>query len=91
VLKKFSELHDVNFNDWSFLTGDKKIISSLMKEVGIVTIVGDSVKNSDESWTYFYIHTDRIQLIDQEGKIRKNYPGSKANIDEVVADIKSLE
>ena len=91
VLKKFAELHEVNFKDWDFLTGKKNIIDDLIKQVGVIAVVGDSVKNADGSWTYFYVHTDRIQLIDQEGRIRKNYPGSKANIDKIVDDIKSLE
>jgi len=91
VLKNFAKLHDANFKDWEFLTGKKSIIDSLIKQVGVIAVVGDSVKNADSSWTYFYVHTDRIQLIDQFGIIRKNYLGSKANIDEVLNDIKSIE
>ncbi len=91
TLKKFAELHEVNFKDWDFLTGRKSVIDSLIKQVGVIAVIGDSVKNADSSWTYFYVHTDRIQLIDQDGIIRKNYLGSKANIDEVVNDIKNLE
>lgn len=90
VLKRFSELHNVNFNNWEFLTGEKQIIENLIKKVGVVAFVGDSVLKADGSFTYFYVHTDRIQLVDKEGRVRKNYLGSAVNVDEVVSDVKSL-
>jgi protein SCO1 len=90
VLKKFSELHNVNFNNWDFLTGKKSTIEKLLKKVGVIAFVGDSTTFDDGSKTYYYVHTDRIQLIDQEGRIRKNYLGSKINIDEIVKDVQLL-
>jgi protein SCO1/2 len=90
VLKNFSQIHDVNFSNWEFLTGEKSVIENLMKEVGVVAFVSDSIKMVDSSYTYIYVHTDRIQLIDEEGRIRKNYLGSVINIDEVVNDVKLL-
>ena len=36
------------------------------------------------------MHTDRISLIDKEGRLRKNYMGSKINIEELIKDIKYL-
>ena len=38
----------------------------------------------------YYVHTDRISLIDSKLNIRKNYLGSKADIKEIVQDINSL-
>jgi protein SCO1 len=90
VLKRFSELHNVNFNNWDFLTGNKNTIDKLLKKVGIVAFVGDSTTFDDGSKTYYYVHTDRIQLFDQAGRIRKNYLGSKINIDEIVKDVQLL-
>jgi protein SCO1/2 len=90
VLKKFSELHGVNFDNWEFLTGEKSLIDRLMKDVGVVAIVGDSTVFDNGSKSYYYIHTDRIQLIDEEGRIRKNYLGSKVNIKEVAEDVHRL-
>ncbi len=90
VLKKFSKLHGVDFENWEFLTGEKSMIDNLMKEVGVVAFVGDSTTFNDGSKTYYFVHTDRIQLIDKEGRIRKNYLGSKINIDEIVEDVKQL-
>lgn len=90
VLKKFADIRDLDLNNWTFLTGEKTITDSLIHEVGIVAVVGDSSVTKEGEKIYYYVHTDRISLVDEEGNIRKNYLGSRANIDEVVADIKKL-
>lgn len=88
VLKSFAEIRDLDLSNWEFLTGEKETIDKLMKKVGVVTFIGDSTTFSDGSKTYYYVHTDRIHLIDEQGRIRKKYLGSKINLDEVIADIK---
>jgi protein SCO1/2 len=90
VLKKFAEIRNLNLSNWTFLTGDKPVIEKLMKHVGVVAVPGDSTVFPSGKVTYYYVHTDRIQLIDSEGRVRKNYPGSSINIDEIINDIKSL-
>ncbi|MBS3945780.1 MAG: SCO family protein [Melioribacter sp.] len=90
VLKKFAEIRNLDLNNWTFLTGDKPVVDKLMKHVGVVAVPGDSTVFPSGKVSYYYIHTDRIQLIDSEGRIRKNYPGSSINIDEIINDIKSL-
>ena len=90
VLKSFAEIRNLDLSNWDFLTGNKKTIDKLIKKVGVVAFVGDSTTFDDGSRTYYYTHTDRIQLIDQEGRIRKNYLGSKINVEEIIADVKLL-
>lgn len=90
VLKKFVEIRNLDLTNWKFLTGEKSIIDRLMKKVGVLAIVGDSTVFDNGEKIYYYTHTDRIQLIDEEGRIRKNYLGSAINIDEIVEDVKSL-
>jgi len=90
VLRGFTEIRDLNLSNWDFLTGNKPTIDKLLKKVGVIAFIGDSTTFKDGSKTYYYTHTDRIQLIDQEGRIRKNYLGSKINIKEIVADVKKL-
>ncbi|MBK7105288.1 MAG: SCO family protein [Ignavibacteriae bacterium] len=90
VLKSFAKVRDLNLANWHFLTGSKDVIDSLMKNVGMVIIKSDSTVYENGLKTYYYVHTDRIQLIDQKGIVRRNYIGSKINILEIVNDIKSL-
>lgn len=90
VLRKFAEIRDLDLSNWNFLTGNKQTINKLLKNVGVIAVVGDSTIFDDGRKIYYYTHTDRIQLFDGEGKIRKNYLGSHINIDEIVEDIKKL-
>lgn len=91
VLKKFAEIRDLDLNNWTLLTGEKAITDSLIKEAGVIAVIGDSTITKDGKTIYYYVHTDRISLVDEEGNIRKNYLGSKLKIDEVIKDIKKLQ
>lgn len=89
VLKNFAELRELNLSNWEFVTGDKSTIDSLIKKANIYIIEDDSAA-SDKQEKIYYIHTDRVQLFDKTGKVRKNYKGSEINIEEIVSDIKHL-
>jgi protein SCO1/2 len=89
LLKKFSAIREIDEKNFKFLTGSKKDIDSLKTVMRIVSIAGDTTK-IDGSLSYFFTHTDRISLIDQKGFLRKEYSGSKANIEEIINDIKKL-
>jgi len=91
VLKKYASIRNLDLSNWEFLTGNKSTIKKLIKEVGVVAIPSDSTTLPNGTKQYYYVHTDRISLMDQNGIIRKNYPGSKININEILEDIKSLE
>ncbi len=89
-LKDFGELQDINFKNFNMCTGDIQSIKKLMKEFSIVAIPGDTTYTASNKPSYFFTHTDRITLIDRELNIRKYYNGSKADIKEIVNDIKRL-
>jgi protein SCO1/2 len=91
VLRKFAGIRDLDLSNWVFLTGEKSITDSIIKKVGVLAVPNDSTVFKNGRKIYYYVHTDRIQLIDTDSKIRKNYKGSRINIDEIVSDIKSLE
>ncbi len=90
VLKKYAELRNLDESNWTFLTGEKDDIKRLIKEVSVVAVIGDSTVTPENEKIYYYVHTDRISLVDKEGNIRKNYIGSNADIEEIVRDVKSL-
>ncbi len=90
TLKNYAHIRNLDLSNWMFLTGNKKTIDSLIKEVGIYAIKSDSTTLKNGKELYYYVHTDRISLVDSEGRIRKNYQGSKINVDEIINDIKSL-
>jgi len=90
TLRKFAEVRNLDLRNWSFLTGRKATIDSIMKRIGILAVKGDSTVFKDGRKIYYYIHTDRISLLDPNGKIRKHYLGSKAPIEEIITDVKKL-
>lgn len=91
VLKKFAGIRNLDLSNWTFLTGDKSVTDAVIKKAGVLAVPNDSTVFKDGRKIYYYVHTDRVQLIDTEGKIRKNYKGSTINVDEIVADIKKLQ
>lgn len=91
TLRKFAEVRNLDLSNWTFLTGEKPIVDSLMNRIGILAVVSDSTVFKDGRKIYYFTHTDRIQLMDEEGRIRKNYKGSGINVEEIVSDIKSLD
>ncbi len=90
VLRSFAEIRNLDLKNWQFAIGDPKTIDSLLKKAEVYVIPGDSTILKSGKKIFYYIHTDRIQLLDKNGKLRKNYTGSKINIDEIVNDIKNL-
>jgi protein SCO1/2 len=90
VLKKFAEIRNLDLTNWNFYTGNKETIDSLLLLARVIAVPTDSTIYSDGKKTYYFTHTDRIQLVDAEGQIRKNYSGSKINIEEIVIDIKTI-
>jgi len=91
TLKKFAEIRNLDLSNWIFLTGEKPVIDSLMSRVKILAVKSDSTVFKDGRKIYYYVHTDRIQLMDQENRILKNYKGSSINIDEIINDIKKIK
>jgi len=90
VLKKFAEIRDINFDNWSLLSGDKQNTQEVMLKFDVKAIPADSSYDENGELSYSIIHTDRISLIDQDGRLRSNYKGSTANLDMILDDIKYL-
>jgi len=87
VLKKFAEIRDFSFDKWTLLSGDEQNTKEVMLKFGIKAIPADSSYDADGELSYNVIHTDRISLIDQEGRLRSNYKGSTANLEMILEDI----
>ena len=90
ALKSFAEVRDIDLSNYNFFTGEKDKIKSLMVAFHIVAISGDTTFTDDKIPVYFYMHTDRITLVDQDQNIRKSYRGSEINLEEILNDIKNL-
>jgi protein SCO1/2 len=90
ILKEFGDIRNIDYKNFTFLTGKEQEIKNILNKMNILAIPGDTTKIKNGSVVYFYTHTDRITLIDKEGKIRNEYRGSKTNIEKIINDIKTL-
>lgn len=90
ILKEYAKVREIDLVNFQFITGEKHTVDSLLKKMGVLAISGDTTYTDKGDPIYFYTHTDRITLIDQDEHIRKEYRGSKINIDEIINDIKEL-
>jgi protein SCO1 len=91
ILKKYAEVRSIDEKNFQFLTGNYKVIDSLLKVMNIYAIPTDTIKYDNGGFTYSFIHTDRITLIDKDSRIRKEYKGSIVDQKEILDDIKSLK
>jgi protein SCO1/2 len=91
VLKKFAEIRELDFNSWTLLTGKNNTVTDLLRRFDVKAIKTDENLDENGNPEYSMMHTDRISLIDETGRLRKNYKGSTLNIEELVNDIKTLK
>ncbi|MHB8579510.1 MAG: SCO family protein [Ignavibacteriaceae bacterium] len=91
VLKEYAEVRDMDLRNFIFLTGNKKNIDAIIHEFDFIAIPGDTTFVNKKHQVYFYTHTDKLFLVDRQGRIRNEYRGSKVNTHKLISDIKSLE
>jgi protein SCO1/2 len=90
ILKEFGDIRNIDYHNFTFLTGDAQVIKRILNKMNILAIPGDTSKTESGKIVYFYTHTDRITLIDKGGNIRNEYRGSKTDIQQIINDIKTL-
>lgn len=90
VLSDYASNFRLNQENWQLLTGDKNVVESLLSKLNISTVKTPTRFTESGTPVYFIDHTDRITLIDNKGQIRKHYPGSELDKDQVVNDIRIL-
>ena len=90
VLKEFAALREIDTRSWQFLTGNQSDIDSLRSQLKFLAIADDTKKNAKGNLNYYFVHTDRIFLIDRDLNVRNHYKGSEVNPDEITKDVKLL-
>jgi protein SCO1 len=90
ILADYARNYRLNDDKWSLLTGDRNTISDLLDRLNIATVKTPSRFTESGQQIYFIDHTDRVTLIDSQGKIRRHYTGSELRSDEVISDIRQL-
>lgn len=90
ILKQYAGLRGISGHNWHFLTGRPEDIDSLKRLLKIVAVKNEEDEKSEGISDYYFVHTDRLTLIDSDGKIRKRYKGSDINMNEIIHDAREL-
>ncbi|MFQ3610874.1 MAG: SCO family protein [Fimbriimonadales bacterium] len=84
VLRKWGEKHNAQKGKWYFLTGDKETLYKLSIETFKL-----GVSEGDE--THQILHSDKLFIVDRQGRIRGYYSGLDRNkVQELIADVHTL-
>jgi protein SCO1/2 len=92
-LQAYAKRFDANQEQWTFLTGEKRVIYPLILKGFHVPLADASeydaaIKNPDET----FIHSERLVLVDRAGVIRGFYVGTdKKEVDRLLVEIKVLK
>ncbi len=90
VLKRYAQSFQVDESRWTFLTGERRVVNSLLDRLEIRTVKTPTRFTDSGTPVYFIDHTDRISLVDSDGNIRRHYQGSDLNRSKVADDIRSV-
>lgn len=85
-LKKYALQRKINTNKWDLLTGDKKEIYKLARNSFMIVATDGDGGPAD------FIHSEKLVLIDREGRIRGYYDGTnEKEVNQLIHDIKKLK
>lgn len=85
-LKRYAVQFGVNTRHWTLLTGDKKEIYRLARNSFMIVATDGDGGPGD------FIHSEKLVLIDKQGRIRGYYSGtSDKETDQLINDIKKLQ
>ncbi len=89
VLKNYKKVYKLN-EQFSLLTGNPTVVDTLMNHLKIVAKKARIDSIQKDSSEYFMRHSNTIYLMDEEGKIRAEYPANVVPPKNVIEDIQNL-
>lgn len=90
VLSDYAERYRIDQKNWRFLTGDVREVETLLNKLNVRVVKTPTSFTEQNEPIYFMDHTDKVTLIDRQGRIRQTYTGSELNREQVIEDIQSL-
>lgn len=89
VLRDYAETWGVH-GDWRLATGDTATVAALMHRLGIRSEVSARDTFADGRAYYALAHTDKMLLLDADGRVVETYGGSAAPPQMVADDARAL-
>ena len=89
VLSRYKEVYNLN-DQFSLLTGPPPIVDSLMAELNIVAKKARIDSLQQDSSDYFMQHSNTIYVMDEQGRVRTEYPASMVPPENVIEDLQKI-
>ncbi|MFH5831493.1 SCO family protein [Halalkalibaculum sp. DA384] len=90
VLDHYMEQFKLNKDQFTFVTGDTTTIDSLLSDLNIVAEIPYRKTSDEGKKLYFMNHTNRISLLDKQGRLRLEYSGSFSKPEHILEGINQL-
>lgn len=90
VLKEYMRGFKLDPRQFTMLTGDSATVDSALGRMDIAARISYTRTTEDGRELYFMNHTNRILIMDKDGRVRFEYPGSVASEKIVIEDINKL-
>lgn len=90
VLKDYMRRFELDARHFTMLTGDSTAVHPMLDKMGVVAqrSYPDSVSKGSDN--YFMIHTDKISVMDSQGRVRFEYQGSRVPPEHIAEDLNKL-
>lgn len=89
VLKKYSSPFKVDKN-FSFLTGDSTTVHTFLDSAKVRTQVSMTTTTDDGRELYFLNHSDKIMVLDKQGRVVLEYGGSMTKTEFIIEDLNKI-
>lgn len=90
VLKKYMQSFNLDPKKFTLLTGDSVTVDSALNKMDILAKIAYVNTNEEGDQSYLMNHTNRILIMDRQGRVRFEYPGSVVPEKNVIEDINKL-
>ena len=90
VLKKYMQSFKLDSTKFTMLTGDSVTVDSALEKMDILAKIAYAKTDNEGEQNYLMNHTNRILVMDREGRVRFEYPGSAVPEKHVIEDINRL-
>lgn len=90
-LTEYQSSFNLEDTPWQFLTGTPTTIDSLMSRMDIHHEIQPPADSAEaDSSDYLMVHSNRITLMDGQGRVRAEYPGSRVPPENVIEDLQKM-
>lgn len=90
VLKNYMQSFKLDAEKFTMLTGDSAEVNPALSKMDIQAKISYTKETDDGKTLYFMNHTNRILVMDKQGRVRFEYPGSAVPEKNIIEDIQKL-